>query len=157
MKAKHKIESFFSSYKLGASILGTGMTIERIQPSMISQDAFCRDLMQIWNGIKNDVSAVVFLLDEAEHLQEIKGAWGFLRSVFTRVSEQGWRYMLVVSGKLGLFRSIKGIFSPMERFFTAGHGRTAVGPYLEGSLCCAWPQDLSSVQAGHERKTEVLG
>jgi hypothetical protein len=74
--------------------------------------------MQIWNGIKNDVSAVVFLLDEAEHLQEIKGAWGFLRSVFTRVSEQGGRYMLVVSGKLGLFKGIKEIFSPMERFFT---------------------------------------
>jgi len=118
MKAKHKIESFFSSYKLGASIFGTGMTIERIQPSVIPQDAFCRDLMQIWNGIKNDVSAVVFLLDEAEHLQEIKGAWGFLRSVFTRVSEQGGRYMLVVSGKLGLFKGIKEIFSPMERFFT---------------------------------------
>ena len=38
--------------------------------------------------------------------------------MLTRTSEEDAGYMLAVSGKLGLFRGIKEIFSPMERFFT---------------------------------------
>ena len=74
--------------------------------------------MHVWEGVREGTKGIVFLLDEAEHLQNIAGAWGFLRSVFTRVSEEEADYMLVVSGKLTLFKSIKEIFSPIERFFT---------------------------------------
>src|SRR5208337_5026285 len=55
--------------------------------------------------------------DEAEHLQNIDGAGGFIRSVFTRLLENNHHYLVIISGKLGLFSNIKEIFSPMERFF----------------------------------------
>jgi len=64
-----------------------------------------------------DIPSIVIMLDEAEHLQSIDGAWGFIRSVFTRLLEKKHNYLIVVSGKLNLFKNIKEIFSPMERFF----------------------------------------
>ena len=57
------------------------------------------------------------MLDESEHLEMIEGSWGFLRTVFSRLNENGANYLLIVAGKLGLFEKIKEIFSPMERFF----------------------------------------
>lgn len=115
--ARQRIEAFFSSYKLGVSVMGTGVTIERIQAQLEGvQDAFYNELIRIWNNISSGVPAVVFLLDEAERLENFEGAWSFLRSVFVRVAEEGGRYMLVVSGKSGFLSSIKESVSPVLRF-----------------------------------------
>lgn len=117
MRAKTKVSGFFTSYKVGLSAFGFGGSLEKQQaPQIAFQDAFYKELIHIWGGIEQNVPAVVFLLDEAEHLRAIEGGWSFLRSVFTRVGEQGGRYMLVVSGRLGLFAGIKEKFSPIERF-----------------------------------------
>jgi hypothetical protein len=118
LKARDKIERFFSTYKLDVSLLGSGVGIEKIGASVALQDSFHDELMRIWKSIQNNVPAIVFLLDEAERIQQIEGAWSFLRSVLTRVSEDGGRYMALASGKLGLFKGIKEIFSPIERFLT---------------------------------------
>ncbi|MGI0081535.1 MAG: ATP-binding protein, partial [Nitrososphaerales archaeon] len=118
-KAASKVISFFSNYKVGVSVLGHGLSLERIASRSVPiQDYFYTELMHIWEGSKEGTKGIVLLIDEAEYLQSITGAWSFLRSVFTRVSEQDAGYMLVVSGKLSLFRGIKEIFSPIERFFT---------------------------------------
>lgn len=117
-KVTSKVSSFFSNYKLGVSVLGQGFSVEKINHSIAIQDYFYKELMHIWDGIKDGTGGIVFLLDEAEYLQNIQGSWSFLRSVLTRVSEEDSGYMLVVSGKLTLFRGIKEIFSPVERFFT---------------------------------------
>lgn len=117
MRAKAKVKGFFASYKVGLSAFGFGGTLEKQQaPQIALQDAFYKELIHIWGGIEENVPAIVFLLDEAEHLRAIDGGWSFLRSVFTRVGEQGGRYMLVVSGRLGLFAGIKEKFSPIARF-----------------------------------------
>lgn len=117
LAAKRKIGAFFLKYKLGVSVMGHGFSIEKLSTSAAFQDYFYKELLHVWNGVRDATSGIVFLLDEAEKLQSIVGAWSFLRSVFTRVSEHNAGYMLVVSGKLGLFKGIKEIFSPMERFF----------------------------------------
>lgn len=116
-KAKKKVSDFFSGYKIGVSVMGYGFSIEKLRTAAAYQDYFCKELMHVWNGVKSATSGIVFLLDEAETLQTIPGAWSFLRSVFTRIAEGNASYMLVVSGKMGLFKGIKEIFSPMERFF----------------------------------------
>lgn len=117
-KVTSKVSRFFESYKIGVSVLGQGFSVEKINRSVAIQDYFYKELMHIWNEIKDGTGGIVFLLDEAEYLQNIQGSWSFLRSVLTRVSEEDAGYMLVVSGKLTLFRGIKEIFSPVERFFT---------------------------------------
>lgn len=115
-KAKNKVKSFLHNYKIGISVMGQGFSVERLKTSVAFQDYFCKELLHIWTGVRSATSGIVFLLDEAERIQNITGAWSFLRSVFTRLSEENLGYMLVVSGKLGLFKEIKEIFSPIERF-----------------------------------------
>ena len=117
-KIASRVSSFFGNYKLGVSVLGHGFSVEKISRSVAIQDYLYKELMHIWEGVREGTGGIVFLLDEAEHLQNIQGSWSFLRSVLTRASEEDAGYMLVVSGKLTLFRGIKEIFSPVERFFT---------------------------------------
>jgi hypothetical protein len=118
-RAKAKVKGFFTSYKVGLDAFGFGGTLERQQTSQIGlQDAFYKELIHIWKSIKENVPAVVFLLDEAERIGSIEGGWSFLRSVFTRTAEQGGQYMLVISGKLGLVAGIRETFSSIERFMT---------------------------------------
>jgi len=57
------------------------------------------------------------MMDEAEQLERIEGSLQFLRNIFGRLSEEKCGYMLVLSGKLTLFRQIKKIHSPLARFF----------------------------------------
>jgi AAA+ ATPase superfamily predicted ATPase len=119
-RATSKVANFFENYKIGISVLGHGLSVEKsvANRSVAIQDYFYKELMHVWEGVKEGTKGVVFLLDEAEHLQNMTGAWSFLRSIFTRASEEEAGYMLVVSGKLSLFKGIKEIFSPIERFFT---------------------------------------
>ncbi len=119
-KTLSKIKSFFKEYSVSSTIStpvgGGGIAVSRKTPVLL-QDCFYEELMRIWNNAKEDTDCIVFLLDEAERLQTIEGAWSFLRTVFTRVYENGGTYLLVISGKLGLFKDIKEIYSPIERFF----------------------------------------
>lgn len=118
-RAASKISNFFANYRIGVSVLGHGFSLEKIAGRSVAvQDYFYKELMHIWGRAREGTKGIVFLVDEAEYLQDITGAWSFLRSVFTRVSEEDAGYMLVVSGKLSLFKGIKEIFSPIERFFT---------------------------------------
>lgn len=119
-RATGKIANFFENYKIGVTVLGHGFSVEKsiADRSVTIQDYFYKELMRVWAGAREGTKGIVFLLDEAEYIQGISGAWSFLRSVFTRTSEEDAGYMLVVSGKLGLFKGIKEIFSPIERFFT---------------------------------------
>jgi hypothetical protein len=115
-KAKTSVSDFFSKYKISVSISGFGGSIERV-PSAAIQEDFYNELAEISGNIQAQVPVTVIMLDEAEHIQNIKGAWGFIRSVFTRLLENDYHFYIIVCGKLGLFRNIKEIFSPMERFF----------------------------------------
>lgn len=81
------------------------------------QDYFYDELRLIWKQLKDKVDCVVFLLDECELLNQVPGVWPFLRTVFSRVYEYKANYMLAISGKLGFFKGIKEIHSPLERFF----------------------------------------
>jgi len=115
-KAKNDVLEFFEKHKVAIEISGFGGSIEKAPPVAI-QEEFCKKLAEIAKAVQTEVPAIVIMLDEAEHLQNIEGAWGFIRSVFTRLLENGYHFCIIVSGKLGLFKNIKEIFSPMERFF----------------------------------------
>jgi hypothetical protein len=115
-KTKTAVSDFFQKYRASISIEGCGGSLERAPPIAI-QEEFYKELAAISKNIQKLVPTTVIMLDEAEHLQNIEGAWGFLRSVFTRLLENNHHYLIVISGKLGLFSNIKEIFSPMERFF----------------------------------------
>lgn len=115
-KTKNAVSSFFDKYKISISIGGLGGSIERV-PTVAIQEEFYKELAEMSRNIQSHIPVTVIMLDEAEHIQNIKGAWGFIRSVFTRLLENDHHFFFVICGKLGLFRNIKEIFSPMERFF----------------------------------------
>lgn len=117
-KTRTVVSNFFGNYKISLDIAGFGGSIEKQNTLAIAiQEEFYKELVKISDNIQKDVPCTVIMLDEAEHLQSIDGAWGFLRSVFTRLLENERNYLVIISGKLGLFSNIKEIFSPMERFF----------------------------------------
>ena len=115
-KTKTVVSDFFQKYKTAITFEGFGGSIEKAPPIAV-QEEFYKELAEISKNIQKQVPATVIMLDEAEHLQNIEGAWGFIRSVFTRLLENNHHYLVIISGKLGLFSNIKEIFSPMERFF----------------------------------------
>jgi len=116
-KAKNTVSDFFDKYKVSLSVGGiVGGSLEKVSRVVI-QEEFYKKLAAISQNIQPYVPVSVIMLDEAEHIQGIKGAWGFIRSVFTRLLENDHHFFIIVSGKLGLFSNIKEIFSPMERFF----------------------------------------
>ena len=115
-KAKNIAGNFLEKYKVSASISAVGGSVEK-RPKVVIQEELFKELADIAKNIQSEVPVSVIMLDEAEHIQSIKGAWGFIRSVFTRLSENDHHFLVVVSGKLSLFKEIKEIFSPMERFF----------------------------------------
>lgn len=115
-KIKNKVSKFFNDYSWQISLLGSGVGIES-RKKMILQEFFYNELENISSNTKNTFLSICIMLDEAEHLEGIEGSWSFLRTVFSRLTENGLNYLLIVAGKLGLFSKIKEIFSPMERFF----------------------------------------
>src|SRR5208337_518286 len=115
-KTKTAVSDFFQNYKAAITIEGFGGSLEKAPPIAI-QEEFYKELAAISKNIQKHIHTTVIMLDEAEHLQNIDGAGGFIRSVFTRLLENNHHYLVIISGKLGLFSNIKEIFSPMERFF----------------------------------------
>lgn len=116
-KIPQSATNFFNNYKVGGSVLGLGFTIEKLKTEPIAQDYLYNELMHVWNRINKNINGIVFLIDEAEKIQQIDGVWGFLRSVFTRLSEQNVGLMFVAAGRIDLYKNIKDLWAPAERFF----------------------------------------
>ncbi|MBU1486976.1 AAA family ATPase [bacterium] len=110
-----KIRSFFDEYQASIGLLGSSLqaTKKVATSSLQARD----ELKRIWDNISQDVPAVIIMMDEAEQLEEIEGILQFLRNIFGRLSEERCGYMLILSGKLTLFKQIKKIHSPLARFF----------------------------------------
>ena len=129
IRAANKVSDFFKKYTINLSAFGFGAGVGSTQvlsPSSGVQDELYGELLKIWQQVKKNVAAIVFMLDESKHLQSVDGSWSFLRSVFTRLQENDARYMLLISGKPDFLVYAKDLFSPIERFLT----RLEVGPMV---------------------------
>ena len=94
-----------------------GASIELSKKEQIQSFELQDKLSEIWLKMAKHVPAVVIMIDEAEYLEKVEGAFQYIRNVFARLAEENYCYMLVISGKLTLFRKIKEIHSPLARFF----------------------------------------
>lgn len=114
-KASEKAKKFFDTYKISAGIMGISLGLNR-QKQTFSHEARL-ELKKVWMIVKEYVPAITIMLDEAEQLEDIDGSLQFLRNTFSRLAEEKASFMLLLSGKLSLFRKIKEIHSPLARFF----------------------------------------
>lgn len=114
-KASERVKTFFDTYKISTGIMGVSLGVDRHQ--QISSHEVRSELQKIWDMVNGSVSAIVIMLDEAEQLERIGGSLQFLRNTFSRLAEEKANFMLLLSGKLSLFRKIKEIHSPLARFF----------------------------------------
>jgi AAA+ ATPase superfamily predicted ATPase len=114
-KASEKAKKFFDTYKVSAGIMGVSLGVDRRHQT--SSHEVRSELQKVWRIVKEYVGAIVIMLDEAEQLEVIEGSLQFLRNTFSRLAEERANFMLVLSGKLSLFRKIKEIHSPLARFF----------------------------------------
>lgn len=92
------------------------LTFSHEERRMLAESSLRTQLISIWNKIKEDYSAIVILIDEAESLDRISGSLSFLREVFQRISHET-RYMVVLCGKLNFPEKMSESFSPLNRFF----------------------------------------
>ena len=116
VNVKDKISDFFKKFSWSVSVGGLGVDFDAKRPVAL-QEILYNELKKVSDNTKDEYASICIMLDEAEHLEMIEGSWSFLRTVFSRLNENGANYLLIVAGKLGLFEKIKEIFSPMERFF----------------------------------------
>jgi hypothetical protein len=114
-KASEKARRFFDTYNISAGIMGVSLSLDRHKQTFSHEARL--ELKKVWNIIKEYVPAIVIMLDEAEQLERIEGSLQFLRNTFSRIAEEKMNFMLLLSGKLSLFRKIKEIHSPLARFF----------------------------------------
>lgn len=113
-RAYKNIQRFLENYTLSSPYGG----IQRTGREQPIESIFTDRMLEMWSNISKKVSAVVIMVDEAEQLAKIKGSLEFLRNSFSRLGEKKADYSLVISGKLGLFRTVSEVFSPLERFFS---------------------------------------
>jgi hypothetical protein len=109
-----KTRRFLESYSVTIPVVGGG--IEKSSERTL-ETSFRDRLLEIWSNVKDNASAVVIMIDEAETLTHIQGALEYLRNTFSRLGEGNALYCLVISGKSGLFQTVSEVFSPLERFF----------------------------------------
>jgi len=114
-KASENTKRFFDSYNISAGVMGISLGVER-HKHLFSHEVRS-ELQKIWKIVKEYVCAIVIMLDEAEQLEHINGSLQFLRNTFSRLAEEKANFMLLLSGKLSLFRKIKEMHSPLARFF----------------------------------------
>ncbi|MEW5996990.1 MAG: ATP-binding protein [Candidatus Micrarchaeota archaeon] len=115
-KGARGLRDFFQKYKVSVSF-----GVARVEPKereVETKIEFRYRLEDIWKNVKGKIPAIVIMIDEAEQLENIRGSLQYLRNVFLRLSESHCGYMLVLSGKTGLFKQIKELHSPLARFFT---------------------------------------
>lgn len=118
-----KIKEFFKKYNLERvkiNLLGLEAELEKGYTSSL-QITFRKELEEIWEEVGKETGGIILLIDESEQLENIKGSLPFLRNVFQSLSEKRAGYMLILSGKLELFRKIKDIHSPLARFLRPIH------------------------------------
>lgn len=113
-KTLNDFGKWLSSFKPTIEIEGISVTLERKQ---IVQDVLRERLQEIWEKVKDRYSSIVFLVDEAESLEDI-GVLTFLREVFQRVQSNS-NYMIVLAGKFNFPERMSEQFSPLNRFFPA--------------------------------------
>lgn len=113
-RAYKNIQRFLENYTLSSPYGG----IQRTGREQPIEAIFTERMLDMWSNISKRVSTVVIMVDEAEQLAKIKGSLEFLRNSFSRLGEKKACYSLVISGKLGLFRTVSDVFSPLERFFS---------------------------------------
>ena len=114
-KTRSKLGDFFERYDVSVSLFGAGLGVQKTGKAEIKAQ-FRYQLEGIWGKVKGDVPAIIFMIDEAEQLEAIEGALHYLRNVLLRLSEEHCGYMLVLSGKLTLFKEMKELHSPLARF-----------------------------------------
>ena len=88
------------------------------QSKIISSTALKNSLVQLWKNLSATVSGAVIMYDDLHYLASSypQGLYD-LRGVFQELREFNCRYMLVVTGSLELFSTIRGISEPVMRFF----------------------------------------
>lgn len=74
-------------------------------------------LKELWEELSNHVSLIIIILDNAEHLNKIKGILLELRNIFQRLNRQNTKYLLIISTKSNLFSDVKQTVEPTSRFF----------------------------------------
>ncbi|MEW6528595.1 MAG: ATP-binding protein [Candidatus Micrarchaeota archaeon] len=111
------LKDFFQKYNVALS-LGVLKAGPRQGSEVETKIEFRYKLQEMWDKVKDKIPAIIIMIDEAEQLEQIEGSLHYLRNIFLRLSETHCSYMLILSGKIGLFREIKELHSPLARFFT---------------------------------------
>lgn len=73
-----------SSFDVSAGY--AGISVKKMRNRTID---FRQKLLEMWDGLKDSVPAVLIMLDNAEGLKRIPGATEELRNTFQRLSEYG--------------------------------------------------------------------
>ena len=117
-KLRQDILSILRENKLTLKTGYDGIEFEAgIERTARTQPILREDLEDIWKKLKDEVSAIVIIIDEAETLEPLGNPYMFLREVFSRLGEDRYPYMLVLGGKLTFPQKLTGEFSPLLRFF----------------------------------------
>lgn len=104
-KLSVKAKDFLSSFDVSMGYAGISVKKERDQTI-----DFRQKLLEMWDGLKDSVPAVLVMLDNAEGLKQISGANEELRNTFQRLSEYDCKYVLIIAGKPDLFAGITSIY-----------------------------------------------
>lgn len=136
-EAWDKTKDFFRRRSFSVSGLGMG-SVSIGSPSetaaQILQESVFKEGMRLWHQLsKSSVPAVVFLFDEAGEIQNVEGGWRFVKSLFTRFTEAGAKFMLCVAGDIDFSKSDAGS-SPLERYIAPMNLKHLSKPELEEML-----------------------
>ncbi|PKP58105.1 MAG: hypothetical protein CVT89_03380 [Candidatus Altiarchaeales archaeon HGW-Altiarchaeales-2] len=108
-----KFSSAVSS--LGINVMGTGVQVVKQASFFEPQTAFCHSLKNIWNNSHTQLIPV--MIDDIQLITKKEQTLEILRNVFTWAANEGYKFMLVVSGTLDLFERFQEAHSPLTRFF----------------------------------------
>ena len=118
-KLSKKVEEFLERYSFTLSVGDIGLKIEKGEQAGEEPypAVFREKMLEVWENVKKETPAIVFMIDEAEYLEQIRGALMALRNTFSRLGEKQAGYMLILSGRLSFHKEMSEIFSPLTRFF----------------------------------------
>jgi AAA ATPase domain len=115
-KSVRKLGRELDDHGLNVGGYGFSARPRTVSPEVLQENSF--ELLQSRTKklIQRGIPGVVFLLDDADRLNEIDGGWAFLRTLFQRLNENGNYFMLVVAGSR-LFKKGKFESQSFRRFF----------------------------------------
>jgi hypothetical protein len=97
---------------------GFGARPRSVSPEVLQENTFQLLESRSRKLVQSGVSGIVFLLDDADRLNDIDGGWAFLKTLFQRLNEGYDSYfMLVVAGSKLFKRSGKSDSQSIRRFF----------------------------------------